>query len=128
MSKQNVNYPFGNSKEGFVFNIERSTLENDNFRAVIYTAPYSQYVLMSLKPREDIGMEIHEYNDQFIRIEAGKCLVELNGDQWEIGPSDAVVVPRGTKHNFTNIGNTPLKLYSIYSPPHHPPNLIRKLK
>lgn len=111
-------------------NIEESTIKNPNYRKVIETNKHSQLVLMSLKPRESIGTEQHKNIDQFFRIEQGKALFTLDKGKKKFigGPADAVLVPAGTWHNVTNIGTTQLKLYTIYSPPNHPPGTIQKDK
>lgn len=116
-------------KKGFKINIEKETLENDNFRKVLYTAENSQLVLMSLKPNEDIGIEIHNENDQFFRFEKGNGKVVINGNEYEVSDGDAVVVPKGAEHNVSNNSSTEdLKLYTIYSPAHHKDGVVRKTK
>lgn len=101
-----------------MINIEKETLENVNFRKVLYTAKSSQLVLMSLAPGEEIGEEIHQL-DQFIRIEGGSGKTILNGEEYPISDGWAVVVPQGTRHNFVNTGSEPMKIYTVYSPPNH---------
>ncbi len=115
---------------GFVTNIEKETTENENFRKVIYTAPHSQLVLMSLQPNEEIGNEVHLENDQFFRIDAGEGKVIFdNTEEHEISDGFAIVVPAGTWHNVKNISSEkPLRLYTIYSPAHHPDGTIHKTK
>jgi mannose-6-phosphate isomerase-like protein (cupin superfamily) len=99
---------------GFVGRIEDLTLENDDFRRVLYTAPHSQVVVMCLKPLEDIGVETHADIDQFFRIEHGHGEVKLNEAVHPIGPGDAVVVPAGTEHDVTNTSTTePLQLHDL---------------
>ena len=115
--------------KGFNANIEKATLENDNFRKVLYTGKHSQLVLMSLAPKEEIGMEVHEENDQFFRFEkgSGKCVID--GNEYELKDGVAIVVPAGAQHNITNISDTEkLKLYTIYSPAHHKDGVVRKTK
>jgi mannose-6-phosphate isomerase-like protein (cupin superfamily) len=113
---------------GYVMNIEKETLQNDNFRKVLHTAGNSQLVVMSLLPGEEIGDEIHHL-DQFIRLEAGKGKFVLDGREYEVAADWAVVIPAGTRHNVINTsGNEKLKLYSIYSPPEHPPGTIHKTR
>lgn len=100
--------------KGFSINIEDATLENDNFRKVLYTSKYSQLVLMSLRPREEIGMEVHEENDQFFRFEAGQGKCIIDGNEYELSDGVAVVVPAGAQHNIINTSDTEeLKLYTI---------------
>jgi mannose-6-phosphate isomerase-like protein (cupin superfamily) len=115
---------------GFVTNIEKETTENENFRKVLYTAPHSQLVLMSLRPNEEIGNEVHADNDQFFRIDAGEGKIVFdNTDEHEIRDGFAVVVPAGTWHNVVNTSSDkPLRLYTIYSPAHHPDGTIHKTK
>ncbi|OQA03406.1 MAG: Cupin domain protein [bacterium ADurb.Bin400] len=110
--------------KGYVTDIEKSTKENDNFRKVLFTAPNSQLVVMSLKPGEDIGMETHAL-DQFIRIEEGEGKAVLDGVEYNIEDDWAIVIPAGTEHNIINTSSDePMKLYSIYSPPEHPDGTI----
>ena len=104
--------------KGYVVHLEEETLKNEDFRIVLYTAKHSQLVLMSIPIGEDIGEEIHGV-DQFIRSEAGEGKVVLNGVEHPLNAEDAVVIPAGTKHNVINTGKTPLKLYTLYSPPEH---------
>ncbi|MBP9718864.1 MAG: cupin domain-containing protein [Candidatus Levybacteria bacterium] len=114
---------------GFVKNIEELTLSNNNFRKVIYTAQHSQLVLMSLLPKEDIGIEIHETTDQFLRIEKGEGKVIMNEEEHLLKDGSAIIVPAGTKHNIVNSSSTePLKLYTVYSPAHHKARTIHKTK
>lgn len=114
---------------GYVTNIEQRSLENDNFREVLFTGPLSQLVLMSLKPGEDIGKETHENVDQFIRVEAGQGTAILNGEQHDLADGSAVVIPAGTEHNvINNSKSASLKLYTVYSPPNHPDGTIHKTK
>ncbi|RJO59008.1 cupin domain-containing protein [Candidatus Parcubacteria bacterium] len=106
--------------KGFVQNIEKLTLANEDFRQVLYTAPHSQLVLMALRPREEIGEEVHEENDQFFRFEAGQGKVVIAGIEHEVGDGMAVIIPAGTRHNVINSSNNEsLKMYTIYSPAHH---------
>src|SRR3990167_11158419 len=114
---------------GFKINIEEETLNNTNFRKVLYTSKHSQLVLMSLRPREDIGYEIHVDNDQFFRFEkgVGKCIID--GNEYEVKDGVAIVIPKGSKHNVINTSDSEdLKMYTIYSPPHHKDGIIRATK
>ena len=116
-------------KKGFVSNIEQDVLANDNFRKVVFTSKYGQVVLMSLLPNEEIGMEVHEVTDQFFRIDSGEGKVIIDGEEAIIGNGSAIVVPAGSKHNVINTSNkSPLKLYTIYMPPHHRDGVIHKTK
>ncbi|MDX1708705.1 MAG: cupin domain-containing protein [Desulfobacterales bacterium] len=113
---------------GFVINIEKATLQNNNFRKVLNTAGHSQLVVMSLLPGEDIGMEVHDL-DQFIRIEAGRGKVILDGKEHEVEDDWAVVIPAGIEHNVVNTSDSEkMKLYSIYSPPEHPEGTVHPTK
>jgi len=115
--------------KGYTTNIEKDTIENENFRKVLYTSKHSQLVLMSLRPKEEIGMEVHPDNDQFFRIEKGmgKCVIDAN--EYELSDGTAVVVPAGSEHNVINVSETEdLKLYTIYSPAHHKDGVVRKTK
>ena len=114
--------------EGYVINIEKASLENENFRKVLYTAKNSQLVVMSLKPNEDIGEEVHQL-DQFIRCESGSGKAILNGVEHIISDGFAIVVPAGAKHNIINTSSVkPLKLYTIYSPPNHRDGVVHQTK
>lgn len=116
-------------KKGYKNNIEKLTLENDNFRKVLYTGSHSQLVLMALRPKEEIGMEIHQDNDQFFRFEKGTGKVIIDGNEYMVGDGDAVIVPAGAEHNVVNISLTDsLKLYTIYSPAHHQDGVVRTTK
>lgn len=115
--------------KGFKSNIEKDTVENENFRKVIYTGHHLQLVLMSLKANEEIGEEIHKDTDQFFRIETGngKCIID--GNEYPIKDGDVVIVPAGAKHNVINTDNkTIFKLYTIYAPPHHKDGIVRLTK
>lgn len=115
--------------KGFHVNIERETLENDDFRRVLYTAKHSQLVLMSLKPKEEIGMEVHKENDQFFRFETGTGMCIIDGNEYAVGDGSVIVVPAGAEHNVINVSEAePLKLYTIYSPAHHRDGVIRATK
>ena len=114
-------------KKGYISNIEQETVENTDFRRVLYTGQFSQLVLMSLKPGEDIGEEIHEL-DQFLRVEAGTGVAKLGEAEPSVPAGAAFVVPAGTTHNITNTGEVPLKLYTIYSPPEHLDGTVRATK
>jgi len=110
---------------GFHTNIEAETLSNTNFRKVLFTGPHSQLVLMTLKPGEDIGMEVHGNVDQFFRFEAGEGKAILNGEEIVFKADDALIVPAGTNHNILNTSATePLKLYTVYSPANHPDGTV----
>jgi len=116
-------------KKGYKTNIEKDTLENENFRKVLYTAQYSQLVLMSLLPKEEIGMEVHDDRDQFFRFEKGQGMVYINGNQYAVQDGDAAIVPAGSEHNVVNTSETEkLKLYTIYSPAEHMDGVIRATK
>jgi mannose-6-phosphate isomerase-like protein (cupin superfamily) len=103
----------------FVDNIETVTLANENFRTVLYTAPHSQLVLMSILPGEEIGAETHPKTDQFFRFEQGTGKAIINSKEYMIENGTAILVPAGAEHNIINTGTDKLKLYSIYSPAHH---------
>jgi mannose-6-phosphate isomerase-like protein (cupin superfamily) len=114
---------------GFITNIEQDTENNNFFRKVIFTAKNSQLVLMTLKPNEEIGEEVHENLDQFFRFEKGVGKVVLEGEEFEVEGGFVAVIPAGTKHNIINMSsNEPLKLYTIYSPPNHQDGTIHETK
>jgi mannose-6-phosphate isomerase-like protein (cupin superfamily) len=115
--------------KGFNANIEKETLENTNFRKVLYTGKHSQLVLMSLKPNEEIGMEVHTNNDQFFRFEKGEGKCVIDGNEYVLGDGSVIVVPSGAEHNIINTSSTEdLKLYTIYSPAHHKDGIVRVTK
>ncbi|MCR5880905.1 cupin domain-containing protein [Phenylobacterium sp. J367] len=114
--------------KGFVDNIERLTVENDDFRRVLYTGHNLQLVLMTLQPGEEIGSEVHDDRDQFFRVEEGKGRVFIDDKPTDISDDDAVIVPQGAKHNIVNTGDAPLRLYTIYGPPEHRDGVVRKTK
>jgi mannose-6-phosphate isomerase-like protein (cupin superfamily) len=115
---------------GYVGDIEKQTIENNNFRKVLFTGKHEQLVVMSLKPGEEIGDEVHHNVDQFFRIEEGEAKFILNEkEEHVVGDGSAVIVPAGTYHNVINNSKTKfLKLYTVYSPPNHPPGTIHKTK
>ena len=112
---------------GYITDIEQETLDNENFRQVLYTTLNSQLVVLSLQPGEEIGKEVHG-QDQFIRIEAGEDKAVLNGEEHKLEDGIAIVVPAGSEHNIINGSEEPMKLYTIYSPPHHIDGIIHKTK
>jgi len=129
--------PSGNVDHGrrpYVVDINRATLGNLNYRTTLWTGKHLQLTLMSIPPGESIGLEIHPDTDQFLRIEQGQGIVQMGATRNNLNfrqtvfEDFAVFVPAGSWHNITNIGNTPLKLYSIYAPPHHPPGTIHGTK
>jgi mannose-6-phosphate isomerase-like protein (cupin superfamily) len=106
------------SMKGFVQDIEGLAVKNDEFRRVLYTATHCQLVVMALRPKEEIGAEVHKL-DQFFRVEEGTGGAVLDGVRTAIRAGFAVVVPAGTTHNIINSGSAPLKLYTLYAPPNH---------
>jgi len=115
--------------KGFHQNIEQATLDNNYFRKVLYTGKNSQLVLMSLKPQEEIGLEIHKENDQFFRFEQGRGKCVIDGYEYLVEDGSAIVVPAGAEHNIVNLSDSEdLKLYTIYSPAHHKDQIVRLTK
>lgn len=115
--------------KGFVGNIEKLTEENSYFRKVLYTAKHSQLVVMTIVPNGEIGEEVHPDNDQFLRIEKGIGKAIIDGNEQSFSGGFAIIVPAGSKHNIINTSETDeLKLYTIYSPPHHKAGTIHKTK
>jgi mannose-6-phosphate isomerase-like protein (cupin superfamily) len=120
--------------EPYVLNIEEATLENDLFRVVVWTGKHSQVTLMSIPPEGEVGLEVHEGIDQFLRIEQGQGRVLMGSSrdnlmiQEEVADKFAIIVPSGTWHNVINTGSEPLKLYSIYSPAKHPAGTVHHTK
>ena len=115
--------------KGFTANIEKETSENSHFRKVLYTAKHCQLVLMSLRPKEEIGLEVHPDNDQFFRFEKGQGKCVIDGHEYKVGDGVAIIVPAGAKHNIINTSGTEeLKMYTIYSPAHHKDGIVRATK
>ncbi len=114
--------------KGFNTNIEQLTLENNHFRKVLYTSSHMQLVLMSLLPGEEIGEEIHDENDQFFRFEQGNGECIIDGNKYDVADGDVIIVPSGAKHNVINVGTDSLKMYTIYTPPHHKDGIVRDTK
>src|SRR5512134_3194959 len=114
--------------KGFVDDIEQRTEDNSDFRRVLYTGKHLQLVLMSLRPGEEIGEEVHDDRDQFFRVETGKGEVTIDGKRTEIVDDVAIVVPAGARHNVRNTGDAPLKLYTIYGPPEHVDGTVHATK
>ncbi|HET8521717.1 MAG TPA: cupin domain-containing protein [Thermomicrobiales bacterium] len=114
---------------GYSINIETRTLENQDFRHVLYTAPHMQLVVMTLQPGEEIGQEQHDDGDQFIRVEAGQGEAILDGERHQLSDGMVVVIPAGTVHNVINTSQTDaLHLYTIYAPPEHPDGTVNHTK
>lgn len=113
---------------GYVGNIEELTVKNKNFRAVIHTGVHLQLVLMSLLPNEEIGEEKHDHVDQFFRVEKGTLKIVMDGQESTLTDGMVAIVPAGTTHNVINVGNETAKLYTLYSPPNHPPLTVHQTK
>lgn len=115
--------------KGYNTNIEKDTLANENFRKVLYTSKHCQLVLMSLKPSEEIGMEVHMDNDQFFRFESGEGKCIIDGNEYTIEDGSVIIVPAGAEHNVINTSvDNSLKLYTVYSPAHHKDGVVRATK
>ncbi|MCR4264518.1 MAG: cupin domain-containing protein [Candidatus Roizmanbacteria bacterium] len=115
--------------KGYTIHIETATTSNTHFRQVLYTGKHTQLVLMSLKPQEEIGMETHPENDQFFRFEQGNGICVVDGNEYTVKDGDAVIVPAGAQHNIINKSDSEdLKMYTLYSPPHHKDGIVRKTK
>lgn len=115
--------------KGYITNIERDTLANEDFRRVLFTGPNMQLVLMTLQPGEDIGLETHDDHDQFIRIEAGTGVARLNGEETRLEDGSIVLIQAGVEHNIVNTSrDEPLRLYTLYSPPEHPDGTVDRTR
>ncbi len=115
--------------KGYYANIESETINNDNFRKVVYTGKHMQLVLMSLPPNGEIGQEVHNENDQFFRFESGDGKVVIDGNEYTVGADDVIIVPAGAEHNVINTSSDrELKLYTIYGPSHHKDGIVRKTR
>jgi mannose-6-phosphate isomerase-like protein (cupin superfamily) len=114
---------------GFDTNIEQASFENTNFRTVLHTSEFQQLVVMCIPVGGEIGQEVHDENDQFIRIEAGQAEAMIDGRKITLGDDDVIIIPRGAEHNVVNTSSTEdLKLYTIYSPPHHKDGTVHVTK
>ncbi len=114
--------------KGYHDNIEEQTVENADFRRVLYTGHHLQLVLMSLPPGCDIGAEVHEDRDQFFRFEEGIGQVDIDDNVYDVSDGSAIVVPAGARHNVRNTGDEPLKLYTLYGPPEHLDGIVQSTK
>lgn len=115
--------------KGYNGNIEDLTKTNENFRQVLYTGKNSQLVLMSIAPGSEIGSEVHPDNDQFFRFESGTGYVEIDDNRYDVSDGVAIIVPAGSQHNVVNASDSEaLKLYTIYSPPHHRDGTVHETK
>jgi mannose-6-phosphate isomerase-like protein (cupin superfamily) len=115
--------------KGFITDIEKATLENSDYRRVLFTGRNTQLVLMVIAPGDEIGLETHDEHDQFIRVESGTGTVVLDGEQHSLADGIAVVIPAGVRHNVINTsGDEPLRLYTLYSPPEHPDGTVHRAK
>ena len=130
----NPNYIRDYGPQPFVININEATMQNNNFRTALWTGKHLQVTLMSINVGESIGLEMHPDVDQFIRIEQGYGLVQMGNDknnlnfERKVYDDFAIIIPAGKWHNLTNIGNVPIKLYSIYAPPNHPKGTVHRTK
>jgi len=115
-------------KRGYCDDIQKRTIENEDFRRVLYTGGHLQLVLMTLQPGEEIGEEVHSDRDQFFRIEEGKGAVDIDGQENRVEDDFAVIVPAGARHNVRNTGSAPLRLYTIYGPPEHKDGVVQATK
>ena len=114
--------------KGFCGNIEQQTLDNQDFRRVVYTGGHLQLVLMTLQPGDEIGEEVHQDRDQFFRIEEGSGAIDIAGVANKVEGDFAVIVPAGARHNVRNTGDGPLRLYTIYGPPEHKDGVVQSTK
>ena len=114
--------------DGWIGDIERETLDNQTFRTVVFTGEHLQLTVMSIEPGSEIGEEVHEGHDQFLRIEGGSARVVLGEETQDVQDDWAVVVPSGVRHNVLNTGDGPLKVYSLYAPPEHPDGTVHRTK
>jgi mannose-6-phosphate isomerase-like protein (cupin superfamily) len=115
-------------KNGYVDDVQRATLDNETFRTALYTGEHLQLVVMTLKPGEEIGEEVHEDRDQFFRFEQGTGEVVIDGKANPVEDDFAAIVPAGARHNVRNTGSEPLKFYTIYGPPEHKDKVVHRTK
>jgi mannose-6-phosphate isomerase-like protein (cupin superfamily) len=114
--------------KGYCDNIEKATVENEDFRSVLYTGKHMQLVLMTLQPGDEIGEEVHESIDQFFRIEEGEGVISIDGAENRVEDDFAVIVPAGSRHNVINRSDKPLRLYTLYGPPEHKDQVVQSTK
>lgn len=114
--------------KGYCDNIEERTVDNGDFRRVLYTGGHLQLVLMTLQPGEEIGAEVHPDRDQFFRFEEGSGKVDIDGHSHDVADGSGVIVPSGARHNVRNTGDKPLKLYTLYGPPEHKHGIVQSTK
>jgi len=112
----------------YITNIEEETIQNQHYRRVIDTGKYMQLVVMSLRPGEEIGTEVHSKTDQFIRVEKGKAAAIVDGKRYRLGKDNIIVIKAGSSHNIINIGRSTLKIYTIYSRVMHKKRCLQKTK
>jgi mannose-6-phosphate isomerase-like protein (cupin superfamily) len=115
-------------KRGYCDDIQRQTIDNEDFRRVLYTGGHLQLVLMTLQPGEEIGEEVHDGIDQFFRVEEGEGVITIDGRENRVSDDYAVIVPSGARHNVRNTGDEPLRLYTIYGPPEHKDGIVQSTK
>lgn len=126
--------PTDQGPKPYVVNIERATLENSTYRTTLWTGKFLQMTVMAIAPGDDIGLEVHEDHDQFLRVESGEGKVQMGPAEDQltfertVGDDEAILVPAGSWHNVTNVGTEPLKVYSIYGPPEHEHGTVHPLK
>ena len=113
---------------GYHDNIETLTADNNDFRRVLYTGKHLQLVLMTLRPGEEIGSEVHDDRDQFFRFEGGSGKVDIDDNSYDVEDGSGVIVPSGARHNVRNTGDAPLKLYTLYGPPEHKDKVVQATK
>lgn len=113
---------------GFYVSLEQATLNNNNFRRVLFTAKHMQLVLMTLQPGEEIGLETHNTHDQFIRVEEGEGRAIIGNEEFSLTDGSAIIVPAGSQHNVINFNEKPMKLYTVYAPAEHPDGTIHQTK
>jgi mannose-6-phosphate isomerase-like protein (cupin superfamily) len=127
IESNNKNHMTNKPTRGYIVNIEKETVENTDYRRVLFTANNIQLVLMNLQKGEELGEEVHHL-DQFIRVEEGEGTVELDGEVFALPSDHAVIIPKGVKHNVINTGASELKLYSLYAPPEHKDKIVEHTK
>jgi mannose-6-phosphate isomerase-like protein (cupin superfamily) len=108
--------------------LESKAMNNTNFRTVLATSKHTQVVVMDVKPGEDIGKEIHPNEDQVLYLISGRGMIYMDGKEMDFNKGDCVLVPAGTEHNFTTIGDESMKIITTYSPPHHPEGTVHTTK
>ena len=114
--------------EAKVIAVKDQAKESEAFRNVLFTGEKSQLVIMSLRPGEDIGEEVHKDVDQMLYLVKGTGVAVIEGKEVPFEKGAIFCVPKGTRHNVKNLGDEAMKLFTVYAPPQHAPNTVHETK